>query len=282
MSVLETIKTLYNELKPVQRKIADFFLEIDFDSLNASIEEYARRIGASVASVSRFCNKMGFDSFQKFKINLSREIQYEPEIILPIFKTSDDPALTLRKVFSEAITNLQATQGAISVESLKAVMERIGKSEFLYFMGLGGSGGVGYLGELLFSHLGCKSKALSDPYTMLVCAGHVKKNHTVIGISHSGNTREVVEAVKIGRSKGAFTVGITNYNNSPLMQVAEVCLLTACHEPRVHFAQSNSMVAQLTLIHTLYILAASRSSRSIISEVNRIEKTVDANLRLKK
>jgi len=85
MSVLTRINTLYNDLKPIQRIIVDYFLGADFDSLNVSIEEVASRTGTSVASISRLYKKLGFESFQHLKMSITLELKYEPDNILPIF-----------------------------------------------------------------------------------------------------------------------------------------------------------------------------------------------------
>jgi RpiR family carbohydrate utilization transcriptional regulator len=281
MSVRTSIQGLYRDLRPTQRRIADYLLALDFDGLDAPIDEYARRIGTSIASISRFCARIGYDSFQKLKIGLSREMQVPDDTVLPIFAADDDPQLSIRKVFAEAIANLQATEAAVSFPTLIAVAERIARSERLYFFGLGGSGGVSALSEMMFSGLGFNAKALSDPYGMLLSAGHVRKSHLVFGLSHSGNTREVLEAVRAAKARGAYTVGITNYPRSPLAELVQAALVTSCHEHRVHFAQSNSMAAQLTLIRALYILVASRISPEALQEVNRIEQAVSQSLRLK-
>jgi RpiR family carbohydrate utilization transcriptional regulator len=280
MSVRSSIQGSYRDLPPTQRRIADYLLSLDFDGLNAPIDEYARRIGTSIASISRFCARIGYDSFQMLKIGLSREMQAPDDTVLPIFAPDDDPQLSVRKVFAEAVANLQATEAAVSFPTLIGVAERAARSERLYFLGLGGSGGVGLLGEMMFSGLGFNAKALSDPYAMLLCAGHVRKTHLVFGLSHSGNTREVLEALRAARARGAYTVGITNYPRSPLAETVHAALLTSCHEHRVHFAQSNSMAAQLTLIRALYILVASRISPEALQEVNRIEQAVNRSLRL--
>jgi DNA-binding MurR/RpiR family transcriptional regulator len=272
---------MYNNLKPTQKKIADYMLALSMADLNASIEEYARKIGTSVASISRFCNKIGYESFQSLKISLSQELHYEPEVVLPIFYIEDDAELSIRKVFSEAVTNLEATESTVNFAELIEVAKRITRSKRLYLFGLGGSGGVGYIGEMFFLHIGYTAKAISDPYSMLVSAGHVTASDTVIGLSHSGRTREVVEAMKTAKAQKAYTVGITNYARSPLAVITDTTFITACREHDVHFAQSNSMVVQLTILRALYILAASQSSRTVIEEVNRIEESVQRNLRLK-
>ena len=281
MSVRASIQGIYRDLKPTQRQIADYLLSLDFEALNEPIDEYARRIGTSAASISRFCTRVGYDSFQKLKIGLSREMRPQEEAVPPIFAADDDPDLSIRKVFAEAVANLQATEATVSFPALKTVADRIARSDRLYFAGLGGSGGVAYLAEVMFSLLGLGAKALSDPFAMLISAGHLRRSHLFFGLSHSGATREVLEAVRSARARGAHTVGITNYPRSPLAELVHTPLITSCHEHRVHFARSNSMAAQLTLIRALYILVASRISPEVLHEVNRIEQAVNQSLRLK-
>jgi len=281
MSVLTEIKVVYNDLKPVQKKIADYFLNIDFEGLNGSIEEIAEAIGTSVASISRFCKRLGYDSFKRFKITFSRDLQYEPEQVLPIFHRDDEPSLSIRKVFSEAVTNLQATEGVVDFASVIQVAEKIRKSEMIYFLGLGGSGRIGQLAEIQLSHLGFRAKTLIDPYEMLVCAGHGNLKEIFFCISHSGRQKQVVEAAGMAQQTGASIVALTNYGNSVLAKMADFLLLTACHEREVHFAQSYSMAAQLTLIRALYIILASGTDDTGIDGISDIEKKVNANLRVK-
>ena len=281
MSVRGAIQSIYAELKPIQRQIADHLLALDLGGLNAPIDEYARQTGASAASISRFCKKIGYDSFQSFKIGLSRELEYEPQVVLPIFRPDDDPDLTIRKAFSEAVANLQATESAVDFGAVKTAADRIRAAERLVLVGLGGSGGVATLGEIMFTHLGFNARALVDPYAMLVSAGHARPGHVVIGLTHTGRTRAVLEAVRQARTNGAFTVGITNYPRSPLCELAHTALITACRELRVHVAQSNSMVAQLAILRALFVLVAARSDESVVREVQNIEGSVQSHLRVR-
>ena len=282
MSVRASIRGVYRDLKPIQRRIADYLLSVDFEGLNAPIDEYARRIGASIASISRFCARIGYDSFQKLKIGLSREVQAPEETVLPIFAADDDPQLSIRKVFAEAVSQPAGhrSRGELSGDSVGGRADRPLASACTS-SAWEAPAGWACSAEVMFSGLGFNAKALSDPYAMLLCAGHARKSHLVLGLSHSGRTREVLQAVRTAKARGAYTVGITNYPRSPLAELVQTALLTSCHEHRVHFAQSNSMAAQLTLIRALYILVASRISPEALQEVNRIEQAVGQSLRLK-
>lgn len=75
------------------------------------------------------------------------------------------------------------------------------------------------------------------------------KNSLVIGISQSGKAADVLEVIRGAREKGALTVSITNYDDSPLAVGAEFHLLCKAGEEK-------SVAATKTFTSQIYILAA--------------------------
>jgi DNA-binding MurR/RpiR family transcriptional regulator len=281
MSAVVKIKNIYSDLRESQRGIADYFLEADLSGVGSSIDEIADRVGTSVASISRFCKKLGYESFGQFKIALSQDKTYEPDLVLPIFKPTDDSDIIIHKAFSEAVTNLGDTEAKIDFATMKEIVRLLEETEDIYFFGMGGSGGIAKLGELLFSHLGYRTKAISDPYEMAVCSGHTGERDLAFGISHTGRNKAVYEALSTARGRGAATASLTNYEESAISGISDYPLVTACYEGRIHFAQSNSMGAQITVLNALYLLSASKSSEEVIKEVNEIEASCQRSLRVK-
>jgi N-acetylmuramic acid 6-phosphate etherase len=55
--------------------------------------------------------------------------------------------------------------------------------------------------------------------------GHVASGDAVIGISASGGARYVVRAIETARAIGAFTVGVANSDDAPLLRAAEVSIV---------------------------------------------------------
>jgi DNA-binding MurR/RpiR family transcriptional regulator len=281
MSTKTRIKNLYADLPPNQQRVAGFFLRAELDDLNLPIGEISQRIGTSVASISRFCRSIGYDSFGQFKLALSQDIKYRGDEVLPIFQESDDADTTIRRIFAEGITNLQETEKQVGFAEIKRAAELIRSAGSLRLIGLGGSGGVAKLGALLFSHLGIVAHAVSDPYEMLVLSGHANKDTLLIAISHSGETTSVVESLELAKTRGCPTIAITNYAESRL-KAADATLLTNCYEGRVHFAQSNSMIPQIAILDSLYAILASEATADVVKAVGTIEEAVASRLRRKK
>ena len=92
--------------------------------------------------------------------------------------------------------------------------------------------------------------AIRDSITLTVHYGTPldMSGSTVIGLSQSGRTPDVVEYVKGARAAGAFTIGVTNDPSSDLANVAEATIPLAA-EPEL------AVAATKTYLNTLAALA---------------------------
>ena len=102
---------------------------------------------------------------------------------------------------------------------------------------------------------------------MLIQAERLGKADIAIGISHSGTTISTVEAIKLAKKNEATTVGISNYNKSPLEENSTFLLCTSFPENGVKSAALSSRIAQLCIIDALYLLVANQ--KDDLSKVER-------------
>jgi glucosamine--fructose-6-phosphate aminotransferase (isomerizing) len=80
-------------------------------------------------------------------------------------------------------------------------------------------------------------------------------NSTIVALSQSGATPDVVEYVQLARRRGAFTIGITNNLESPLAEAAEAVLPLAAGDERA-IAATKTYTAQLAALTLLAAHAA--------------------------
>ncbi|KLA03815.1 hypothetical protein B4086_2194 [Bacillus cereus] len=52
----------------------------------------------------------------------------------------------------------------------------------------------------------------------------LSKNSVVIGISHSGSNKGLLEALEVAKARGAKIIAIRSYQKSALIQLAEITL----------------------------------------------------------
>ena len=104
------------------RKVADFILKNGEEVVNLSITETAKQSKVSVATVSRFCNSLGYEKYQDFKIRLAQDLVLSLGNIHQEIQKEDDWVTVIRKVFQTNIQSLLDTEKIVDFESiLKAV-----------------------------------------------------------------------------------------------------------------------------------------------------------------
>ncbi len=79
--------------------------------------------------------------------------------------------------------------------------------------------------------------------------GLVNKGDVVIGISGSGNSPNVLNAIKLANSKGATTIGLAGYEGGKLKDAAKICLVVPSNSMRriedVHLALQHMITGYL-------------------------------------
>jgi DNA-binding MurR/RpiR family transcriptional regulator len=153
---------------------------------------------------------------------------------------------------------------------LTTVAKLILKCTRVLLLGIGGSGlSAQRAAENLLS-LGYTAVAVTDPYTQIFATENTGARDVVIGISHTGQTATIIEAIQTARRRGARTVALTNYPQSSLAIASEFQLITAFREHRINAAVSSSMTAQLVVLSSLYFILGGwggRKAKRLADEV---------------
>jgi len=277
--VLVKIRSLYHSLPKAERNVADYILENAERAPHRSVHEFAKAGSVSVASVSRFVRKLGFDGFKEFKLELARDTTVAVRSLYEAITPEDTEAEIASKVFMGNIQSIEDTLKLVSVEDLSEAASAMCASGRLVFFGIGGSGNVARDGALRFSYLDFQAEAYVEPSQILLQSLRMRKGDVAIAISHSGRSSITVEGARIARERGATTIGISNYPRSPLRDASALFFCTSFPENRVKVAAISSRVAQLCLLDALYLLVARRAER--MWDVEQVNSLTERMLRLK-
>lgn len=258
--VIVKINSLHDRFSKAEKRIAAYILKNAEQAPFQSVYELARKTKVSVASVSRFSQKIGYPSFKEFKIDLAKESSSSIEALSQGIKPEDSEEEIIKKVFGGNIRGLEDTLQILDFSKLGRAAKIISTSKRLVFFGIGSSGYIAQDTALRFSHLDIQTEAYIDSYQMLIQALRMKKNEVAFGLSHSGRSTITVEALKAAKKNKAATIGISNYPESPLHEISDIFLCTAFRENRVRAAALSSRIAQLCLMDALYLLVARHKS----------------------
>jgi DNA-binding MurR/RpiR family transcriptional regulator len=242
-------------------RIARFILDNPARARALSIGELARACAASPATVTRFCQRLGYAGFKAFQGDLAATLAQPEPVTLDQF-VPDAPARTItRLVFECNRQSLIDTEKLLNHHMLSRVAKAVLRAGRVVFIGVGDSAQMAREAARRFVSLGLGATAADDPYDQIFATANLTRGDVVMGISHSGQTASVVEAIQAAGRQRARTVALTNYPQSPLAQASELHLITAYREQQLSAAVSSSRIAQMCIIDSLYFIVAGRASR---------------------
>jgi DNA-binding MurR/RpiR family transcriptional regulator len=254
-------------------------LKSPFRARNLSIEELAEACGASAATVYRLCRDLGYDGYKEFQLDLAAALANTGGFSLEEFGEGASPQTIVRRVFEYHRQSLADTERLLEVRVLTRIARLIQQSRKVLLLGCGGSGMAAHRTADVLLNLGYTAIAVVDPFTQIFATENAGRDDVVVGISHTGQTASVVEAIEAARRRGARTVGLTNYPQSPLARASEFQLTTAFHEHRINAAVSSSVTAQMCVLASLCFILGSWGGRKAKQLADEAEQRAQRILR---
>lgn len=231
--IIEEIQAAFPKLRKSEQKAASYMLEHVNEMENISLGKIAKESGVSEASVVRMLKAVGYKSFKEMKIafveeRMKKENQGENRGILGICiqkeeKIEDVPG----RIIQNTISLLQDSLQAISAKKLKKAVRAIEKAERVCIFSVENSNAVAEDLQTKLMYLGIRCEYTKDYYLQSIQAGHMRKGEVAIGISYSGTSMNTVDVLKQAKKKGATTIAITNFANTPLVENADIVILTS-------------------------------------------------------
>jgi len=115
------------------------------------------------------------------------------------------------------------------LEALRATFDRSGNPGSLYLVGCGTSYHACLLGAYYFNQLaGVAAVPVLGPQFIEQYGKSVGPSDTAVFVSQSGETKDVLNSVKVMRGRGGRVLGVMNVLGSTLMNASDVYLPLAC------------------------------------------------------
>lgn len=242
--------------KPAEKAVAQFVLSNPEQVMHMSVSEAARDIGVGESTVIRFCRALGYKGYQEFKLRLAQDLVEPVEFIHENISFSDSTADLAQKVFQTNIQAVGDTMKALDPGMVEVAAQALAHAGRVDIYGVGYSSFTALDAKLKFVRLGLNADAYGDAHLQAMAAALLKKGDVAIGISHSGSTRDVVDALVAARKSGAATISITNFSPSPMTRASDVVLLTASPESPLGGEVLTSRIAQLCVLDVLSVAVA--------------------------
>ncbi len=153
---------------------------------------------------------------------------------------------TLKEISEQPETILRAGDDA----QIDNMIKHISESKNLYITGSGTSYNAARISKYLMSNY---AKLKIEPIIsseLPFSPDSIEKDSTLITISQSGESADVLEAVKIAKESNAKILSIVNHLNSSLSQESDVVIGLNCG-PEIGVAATKSFTSQLAILYKI-------------------------------
>ena len=254
-------RLMYNDMGKSEKRVADWLFSHSGEILPYSISDLAFKCESSEATIVRFSKRLGCSGYQELKLNLAKE--HEKKVIAPIITAEDGCFEIFEKVCNDAYMSLERTKRTLSPEAMTRAAEAISTSRRVVLIGLGTSASVAEDAANKFLRAGCNSSAYADTHMQAIAVSQLKAGDALIGISQSGSSKDIAEAMKTAKSRGAVTIAITSREKSPVARISDIVLLTDTEETRHSSLGLNSHLSRLVVVDALcYKIVYQNSARA--------------------
>jgi len=267
-------RSLYPALKRAERGALVYLLGHPDDVRSVSIAVIARGAGCGLATLSRLARRLGYAGYPELKAAFRAQAGGTAGVVYRGISAQDSPEAVLEKVFAASMESLRDTLAVLDRAQYARAVEAVRRARRLLFCGLGDASQVAAAICQKFLRAGIDAHAAEDPDTQMMLAAHLEPGDTAVGISHSGRSVPVMNALAEAHGRGATTIAITNYPRSPLARRAEVVLLTADFAEDLNGEVVSKRISEHCILESLYITRLIGAQESLSEALERARQAV--------
>ena len=274
-------------LREAERKVVRALLAHTAEAPRLGVTSVARLANVSEASVMRLCRSFGFHGYSDFKVQLIQDLAIadaQPHLE-PVLEdtedvtSQDDIATVARKVFRMDMHVLADTLRVLDMQKLEEAVDMIAKAERVEIFGVGGSSLIAQDAAYRMMRVGIAASATPDPHIQAIRLALATPRDVVIGISHTGETRDTLEAFTLAVEAGARTIAVTSTPRSSLASMAQIALVTSYRDGSWRGESIPPRIVQLTLFDTICVALDMRREAGAPSAVDRIDRALQQKRR---
>lgn len=255
--ILPELRSRLPHLSRAAARVARLVIARPGETSRMAIGDVAQAAEVSEPTVIRLCRALGYAGWPDFKIQLAAsQISGVPYVHSALMPGDGVPALT-GKVFDNAVSALLRVRNGLDPAQVEAAIDRLAAARRIEFYGIGNSGIVAADAQYKFFRFDLAVAAYADSHTQSMAASLLGPRDALVAISHSGRSRELLDAVALARDNGCPVIAITA-SDSPLAGLAAILLRADTQEDTDLYSPMISRLAHLAIIDVLALGVALR------------------------
>jgi len=222
MDILYQIRVRQDSFSAAEARIARLMLSDIGFAASASLDELALRAEVSSATLSRFARSVGCRDLRDLRLQLAQASGVGNRFLDSA--SMPEQSAFFRQIVGDIESTLHEHLAGFNGERFADAVRVLSEARMIHAFGMGGCSSVcSDELQVRLVRLGYPIAACRDAVMMRVVAATLGAEHAVIVCSLTGQTPELIEAVKLAHNYGAKVIAITR-PDSPLAELADVVL----------------------------------------------------------
>ncbi|MFD2369012.1 MurR/RpiR family transcriptional regulator [Brevibacillus sp. GCM10020057] len=278
---LVSLQEILDELKPSERKVAQFILAHPEDVVKLSVQKLAELSGVSEATIIRLARSLNMKGYQELKLRIAGDLNKQTAVVGSYQEIMMEGSVDsiMQAVSWNNIQSIQDTMSVLSSDEVLRAADALSRARKIDVYGVGASAVIADDIKQKLSRINLWCEAYSDFHAQLTSAVNLSEQDVAFGISYSGQTEDIIQSLTEAKQQGATIISLTKFGSSPVADLANIRLFTSSVEKSVRSGAMASRIAQLNVIDILFITLVSRKQEDVIALLEKTRLAVSRTKR---
>ncbi|WP_099159819.1 MurR/RpiR family transcriptional regulator [Virgibacillus ndiopensis] len=273
---MERIRQGIPSLRPSEKKVAEYIISYPKKVLNMPIAQLASKTTTSEATIIRMCRSLKIQGYRELKLSLSASFN-EESIVTDRYKDISAGASISQIIKFVSHNNSRSIKNTLSIieeREIETSINLLDEARKIVVIGVGASAIVALDFEQKCKRINKWCEALTDSHTQLTSAVHLNARDVVIAISYSGETKEIVDTIKIAKQNQAGVISLTGYGINKVQSLSDINLYASPLEKSIRSGATASRIAQLNIIDILFTGLASLNFEQSVDFLDKTREVI--------
>lgn len=240
------------------------------------ISRFAQETGVTETTIVRFCKGIGYSGYRELRLALVQSVGVAKGLQLGAGESSPEPGdgsmLSLAKKLVAINTDvLTRTPQLLDEQSLEQAVEALLKGTEVYLVGFGSSTPIALDLYQRLLRLGIRATICSDPHILTVITTNLEPGAVLFGVTYSGQSRDLVDALKAVKGREATTIVLTSNAGAVAARLADILLISAVPEMAAQETVA-TRISQLAIVDVLCTALIMRHRKGDAVALGQLEK----------
>ncbi|SDQ23406.1 transcriptional regulator, RpiR family [Virgibacillus subterraneus] len=273
---MERIKQGLSTLRPSEQKVANYIINNSKAILDMPIAQLAKNTKTSEATIIRMCRSLHIKGFRELKLSISASANQDGITTDRYEDIAADANLSqiIKFISHNNYRSIESTLALIDEDIMDKAIDKLDHARKIVVIGVGASAIVAFDFEQKCKRINKWCEALTDSHTQLTSAVHLDDRDVVLAISYSGETKEIIDTVKIAKKNNANIISLTGYSSNTVQKLANVNLYASPLEKSIRSGATASRIAQLNIVDILFTGLASLNFEQSVDFLDKTREVI--------